>query len=257
MKIYIINLANATVRYQRIVKQLEHLGLAYERIEAVNGQQLSEEDIKKYCDINAVQSNPTWLTRGAIGCALSHWNVYQKMVIEDIDVALILEDDMTFMPNFPQILQEAEKQIKENEVMLLYFQSFKEIIFSNHHKATLYQNHEIVYPSNLDNIGAAGAYIISKNIAKQLAERLLPIRAAADTWHYFHKIGGFEQLRCVIPFGAVSSFAESTIDYIKKDNLLGRIKTFLTKHNILFADNLLRWRRKRIWEKLTKYSFKD
>lgn len=257
MKIYVINLASAAKRYERIDRQLRGLGLAYELFEAVNGSALSEQTMAELCSMDAVKSNPTWLTKGAIGCALSHWGACKKTVANEDEVALILEDDMILPPNFPEILAAVEKQIVDNEAILLYFQSFKEIVFSNQNKKNLLGKYELVYPMSLDNLGAAGAYIIKKSVAQKFVNQLIPIRAAADTWHYFHKIGIFETLRCVIPFAANSSFAESTIDYIKKDNVMGGVKSFLARHNILFINDLLIWRRKRIWKKLTKFSFAD
>lgn len=257
MKIYVINLASATGRYQRIENQLKALNLSYERFDAVNGGALGEVEMAALCSMEAVRSNPTWLTKGAIGCALSHWGVCKKMLADEQELALILEDDMILPPNFAEVLLSLEKQITDNEVILLYFQSFKEIIFSNQHKKKVLGKHELAYPMSLNSLGAAGAYIIKKSVARKFAEQLIPIRAAADTWHYFHEIGIFQTVRCVIPFAVTSSFAESTIDYIKKDNLAGRLKSFLATHNILFVRDLLKWRRKRIWQKLTKFSFTD
>lgn len=257
MKIYVVNLASATKRYQHIDSQLRNLGLAYELFEAVNGVALSALVMKELCSMEAVQSNPTWLTKGAIGCALSHWGICKKIVANEEEVALILEDDMILPPNFPEILAAIEKQITDNEVVLLYFQSFKEIIFSQQRKASLAGKHELAYPMSLNNLGASGAYVMKKSVAQKFANQLIPIRAAADTWHYFHQIGIFETLRCVIPFAANSSLAESTIDYIKKDNFVGKLKSFLAGHNILFINDLLVWRRRRIWQKLTKFSFTD
>jgi glycosyl transferase, family 25 len=257
MKIYIINLASATGRYQRMASQLNALNLPYERFDAVNGSALGEEEMEQFCSMEAVRSNPTWLTKGAIGCALSHWGVCKKMLADEQEVALILEDDMVLPPNFTEILLSIEKQIADNEVILLYFQSFKEVIFSTQHKKMVLGKYELAYPMSLNSLGAAGAYIIKKSVAQKFAQQLIPIRAAADTWHYFYEIGIFQTVRCVIPFVVVSSFAESTIDYIKKDNLVGKLKSFFAAHNILFVNDLLKWRRKRIWKKLTKFSFTD
>lgn len=257
MKIYVINLASAIERYRRIDRQLRELGLTYERFEAVNGLTLNESEMAQFCSMDAIRSNPTWLTKGAIGCALSHWRVYQKIVADDTDLTLVLEDDVILPPDFPQILHALESQIGDEEVISLYFQSFKEIVFSGQTKVPLIGKYELASPLSLDSLGSAGAYLLKKQTAQKLAQQLAPIRAAADTWHYFHKIGAFQSLRCVLPFAATSSLAESTIDYVKKDNFLGKLKSFLSRHNFFFFRDFLTWRRKRIWQKLTHYSFKD
>ncbi|MCU0389812.1 MAG: glycosyltransferase family 25 protein [Thermoflexibacter sp.] len=257
MEIFVINLKEAQDRMQLIDKQLKELGLSYQRFEAVRGSQLSEQEMSQWCNMNAVKSNPTWLTKGAIGCALSHWKVYNQIVAENIPIALILEDDMQLPPHLPFVLQEIEKQIKDNEVILLYFQSFTEIHFSALHKTALTHHHELCYPMDISRLGAAGAYIITQKVAQKLVKALFPITAAADTWHFFHHKKAFDTIRCVIPFAVTSSFAESTIDYIKKDNFLGKVKGFLSAYNIFFVKDFLAWNRKKIWKKLTNYSFKN
>lgn len=257
MKIYVINLAEATQRMNLMSSQLEALGLAYTRFEAIKGSTLTTEQISQWCNMNAIESNPTWLTRGAIGCALSHWSVYQQIVQDKSEVSLILEDDMLLPADFENILKAITEQIKDNEVILLYFQSFTEVKFSLQQKTTLYKNYELVYPMDISRLGAAGAYVITQQVAQRLAERIFPISAAADTWHFFHQRKGFDTLRCVLPFAVTSSLLESTIDYVKKDNLLGKIKYFATKYNLFFMSNLLKWNRKKIWKKLTKYSFSE
>lgn len=257
MKIYVINLAEATQRMSLMRNQLEALGLAFTRFDAVRGSTLTTEQISQWCNVNAIESNPTWLTRGAIGCALSHWRVYQQIVQDKSEVSLILEDDMLLPTDFGNILDAITQQIKDNEVILLYFQSFTEAKFSLQQKTTLYKNYELAYPMDISRLGAAGAYIITQQVAQRLAERIFPISAAADTWHFFHQRKGFDTLRCVLPFVVTSSFSESTIDYIQKDNLLGKIKHFSAKYNLLFINDLLKWNRKKIWKKLTKYSFSE
>ena len=48
------------------------------------------------------------MTKGEIGCALSHLKIYQKTVDEDIPYALILEDDTLFDTEFPKYLNDLE-----------------------------------------------------------------------------------------------------------------------------------------------------
>ena len=57
---------------------MENLNLSFEFFDAVNGKELTTEEIKLLCDTQALNDNPRWLNKRAIGCSLSHLFVYQK-----------------------------------------------------------------------------------------------------------------------------------------------------------------------------------
>ena len=46
------------------------------------------------------------LTAGALGCALGHRAIWQRVVDENLQRCLILEDDVEFSPKFPRLIQE-------------------------------------------------------------------------------------------------------------------------------------------------------
>lgn len=75
MKVFVINLARSTERRTSIEQHLSRLNLDYEIVEAVDGSQLSYSDIMR-------ETRPLnyALSCGEIGCALSHINIYRKMV---------------------------------------------------------------------------------------------------------------------------------------------------------------------------------
>ena len=109
MKIYVINLASSTQRMQAISEHLHSLGLAFERVEAVWGQDLSEREL---ADLYSPQANHQRfyrpLSAGEIGCYASHLNVWRAMVDECVPVALVLEDDMELDARMPALLQAME-----------------------------------------------------------------------------------------------------------------------------------------------------
>ena len=105
--IFVINLKRSEERRTRVQEALDSLGLAYEFIEAVDGNDFSDGEV---AEIQAGQSD--WskrlsagrpILRGEIGCALSHLKAYEKVVHENLDYACILEDDM--IVDQPRILQ--------------------------------------------------------------------------------------------------------------------------------------------------------
>ena len=92
--------------------QFNLLDLAYERVPAFHGLHgILNSDIllEKYNKevSEKVNSFGRPLTPGEIGCAISHHLCYKKIVDEDIDLAVIFEDDVWINPCFKKALNEA------------------------------------------------------------------------------------------------------------------------------------------------------
>jgi len=93
--IWVINLKRSIERRQHITRHLDGLGLDYELIEAVDGRELSPEELEQaYCSSAAIASIRRELTPGEIGWSLSHLRLYQRQVDERLDEVVILEDDV-------------------------------------------------------------------------------------------------------------------------------------------------------------------
>ena len=97
MKIFIINLLSSADRRERVKKVLEEKGIFnYEIIVAVDGRKMSAEQKRLAFDQEKALKRYGRVCRdGEIGCTLSHQKCYKKMIDEEIDAALILEDDVT------------------------------------------------------------------------------------------------------------------------------------------------------------------
>ena len=91
MHAYVINLARSTDRRAHITAELQRVGLDFEFISAVDGRTLDLSD--------STLIDPSLVSRcvfpaGTVGCALSHFHVYQKILEDGRDTALVLEDDV-------------------------------------------------------------------------------------------------------------------------------------------------------------------
>jgi len=87
IRFYIINLDRSTERLASITTHLKSLGIEFTRIAAIDGRELP--------DANAYPSRyfrP--LTKGELGCSLSHYKCWQQIVQDRIDYGVILEDDV-------------------------------------------------------------------------------------------------------------------------------------------------------------------
>ena len=105
MKIFVINLRSATEKRETMKNTLDQYTKDYIFFDAINGKQLKDSEYK----INLNWMNPwnnTHTTYGEVGCALSHYTLWKKMVDENIEQALILEDDIVINnPNFISIIE--------------------------------------------------------------------------------------------------------------------------------------------------------
>lgn len=116
--IYLINMAKSQDRYKRFKDSIQKSDLrpvGFTRIEGVNGK---AQDLKKLVSPqayqNIIKSEKTnyrryhyELTRGAVGCYLSHINVYKSVLKQETEYAIIFEDDVRLIK--PNILEEINK----------------------------------------------------------------------------------------------------------------------------------------------------
>ena len=107
--IYVINLDRATDRIRVLSKVLHDLGLPFTRIPAVDGNDLSEDDIHEHYDQAKATSYKYDLTNGEIGCYLSHKSVWEEIINSGQQSAVILEDDARPGNRFNEALTEVRK----------------------------------------------------------------------------------------------------------------------------------------------------
>jgi GR25 family glycosyltransferase involved in LPS biosynthesis len=73
------------------------LGIQFEFFDAIHGAALSQEE--------RLRINPTQnMSSGALGCYLSHIEIYRRMVEDHIPIALILEDDAVVLREVKELL---------------------------------------------------------------------------------------------------------------------------------------------------------
>lgn len=105
-KIFMINLKRRDERRIKMEQSFLELGLMVDTIPAFDGKDLNEDYFKEiglefltgYAD--PYHNRP--MTMGEIGCFLSHFYIWEKMVDEKLNEVLILEDDIRFEPYFKE-----------------------------------------------------------------------------------------------------------------------------------------------------------
>ena len=191
LPIFIINLDTDTKRWNYIKSQLDFLNSnTYQRISAVdmrkpNMSELYKDDRislytkftiqkKRRCDHKQIDRT------GAIGATLSHYKIWRKIIDENINMAIIMEDDMHIMTNFYDILQ-TEIETYNNEFDILNIGYLKQ------------------YFSDIDNSKfyfGAGCYIVTKEACELLCKYVFPIDTHVDA--YFFLLNHFGYIKMIM-----------------------------------------------------------
>jgi glycosyl transferase family 25 len=104
LPIFVINLERDVERRRHMTAVLGGLGLAAEFVTAVNGRQLAESDRAAFDRARSQRIYGVDMMDTEIACYLSHYRLYERIVRERIDAALIMEDDVHVEPILPRIV---------------------------------------------------------------------------------------------------------------------------------------------------------
>lgn len=104
-KTFVINLERSPERLRFMKEQFVQLAMAFEIQKAIDG---STYDFKDEFDeaLSRKHNGGRLMTQGEIGCALSHKKTLERVLAEDLDYALIMEDDVELSPQFKKILEQ-------------------------------------------------------------------------------------------------------------------------------------------------------
>src|SRR5690606_40402074 len=93
MRILLINLAKDVDRLAFSRQQSAQQGLTFERFEATNGRDLSQEEFDNFIALRPRNGKRQW-TRGKVGCFLSHSQAWKICAEGPDDWIAIVEDDL-------------------------------------------------------------------------------------------------------------------------------------------------------------------
>ena len=189
--IFVINLDTDTKRWEYIKYQLDYVkSNKYERVSAVDMRKPDMSNLykdnrislytkftiqkKHRCDHKQIDRT------GAIGCTLSHYNVWKKIIDNNISIAIIMEDDMHLMNNFYEGLQkELVKYNKEFDILNIgYFKNY----YSEVDNSKLYFG--------------TGCYIVTKEACETLCKYVFPIDTHVDA--YFFLLNQFGYIKMIM-----------------------------------------------------------
>ncbi|XP_069792380.1 procollagen galactosyltransferase 2-like [Narcine bancroftii] len=119
-EIFMINLKRRKDRRDRMLRTLYEQEIDVKIADAVDGKALNTSHLK----VLNVEMLPGYhdpysgriLTRGEIGCFLSHYYIWKEVVDQGLKKALVLEDDNRFKPHFRRKISKLMEDIEENQL---------------------------------------------------------------------------------------------------------------------------------------------
>lgn len=108
-QVFVISLERATERREHMKGLLSKLGFTATIISAVDGKNLRPDQRARYNSERARRIYGCEMSDNEIACYLSHLSIYSKMLEHRIDVALVLEDDISAVGDLKPIVEEVLK----------------------------------------------------------------------------------------------------------------------------------------------------
>ena len=183
MKSYLINLDKDAERLTFFKANFDRLGIAFERIPAVDGRTFSEEDYKSFMKDRPRNYNRTqtknWL-RGQMGCFLSHYTAWQKIAEGTDPFCAVFEDDIHVSDDLAKILSDSS-WIPEN-IDIIRLETSTNRIRLTANPIMSYMNRNLYGVKSTS--WCAGAYILNRKTAQRLVDLSAVYHEPADVILY-------------------------------------------------------------------------
>jgi glycosyl transferase family 25 len=243
MQAYVINLARSPDRRAHITAQLGKTQVNYKIVNAVDGRDLDLSDTR-VVDPAFAAANVTHL--GVVGCALSHLEVYRRILDDGLEIACILEDDVVLPKDLGILIDAITGHMRGAEVVLLNFQSPEPFRITKAGAAQLPSSRLLVHVVDEDQAESTGGYLITREACARMVKTVLPVRTVADSWALFHREGAIDRLRCVVPMPVVQSpVLRTTMSYHRPDSLYTSLREAIASSRLPILHQALAFRRRR------------
>ena len=205
-QVYVISLARAKERRENMRRRLDALGMPYEIVDAVDGATLNLEDYAHRLRQNECRVKHGYeLTRGEIGCYLSHHNLWKRIAEGENEHALILEDDAVWDDDFAEVVGELLRCEWHWEAVLLSADKPRPI---DAVLCSLPGGRKLVRYKR--RAWTAAAYLLSRSGAAKLRDYGEKINAVVDCVYFEYWKNGVA-FYCVHPPAAGQSGEETTL----------------------------------------------
>lgn len=241
-KIFIINLDRSRERWQHVQEQLAPWPeLPVERVAATDGYALPEDEVNRY------YSEPLnrriyhkLLKPGEKGGFISHIRCWQQILAEDLDFALVLEDDFVVLENPPALLQAIQALDEPWHLLKLAMPNNQQAVVRRrslgHFELVHYKKNPI----------SAVAQAVSREGARLLLEKEWPFGRPVDvsmqyTWQLGFRAMGLQPLAFRPAFTFESNIAGKDNKQIDRP-LFFRLRLQFLWRNFLYNLRTYGWR---------------
>lgn len=223
MHVFIINLEEDVAKKERIEKECKLHGLHFDIIRAVNGKKLTDVELNETVKC----FDKGYLTKGEIGCALSHKAVYQRIVEGGMDMALVLEDDAKLGGDINYIIERIEAIANPNKKQAFLLQKCKRVFINREIDiGNEYLFHESYGPK------CTHGYVITKAAAEAILRINTPVTMVADNWLTFY-------FNSMLKTYALNGNVVTSHDVNKEHSSIEKERTALTKEQSIYRDKII------------------
>ena len=159
---------------------LRHLGIEYEFVNEGEDETIVKMYLEKYLQ-NGQEEMLRKVPRSL--CTISHFLAYERVVSDNLEGALILEDDIIldkkFVSLFNQSIEEYRKVYHNQKILISYEDSPLWFVPRSQR-----EKGRMLYPGYRDRL--SGAYFVNRNAANVIIKRLQSKKCdrAIDLFHY-------------------------------------------------------------------------
>ena len=178
LELYLINLEDRKNRFEitnNLLKDYNFNNVI--RYPAIIGKNISKEELIKIIEPSAIKSildnyrtKHYELSYGAVGCYLSHVNIWKKLEFDNLDYTIIFEDDTQPNFNFFELQEIIKNYVPNDWDILLLGGRYNKCKYINDYVRKIYSFYE------------THAYIINKKGAVKLLSKTFPIKKQIDSW---------------------------------------------------------------------------
>lgn len=220
IKIFVVSLKKDKTRRAFVTKQMAKMGIPFEFFDAIDGENLSTKQKLRVQNKN--------LSTSEIGCALSHADIYAKILHDKIERAIVLEDDGILNDDFKSMIDEKilEKS-EENFIMLYHLHGYS-------HWWTPYKNlfagYSLVKPVFTPK--STAGYYLTVPAAQKLYDATRTIQTVADYPINLQDVN----VKCVVPrIVEHPSLEDSSIAQSREISIGALFRKIMSRHTRLYC----------------------
>lgn len=168
LPIYVISLKAFESRRRAMTRRMAEIGLEFSFIDAVRGADIPDAQRKTLVSSQRRRHLGAPFSDGALGCLMSHRAAWERMRDDNVDAALILEDDAEMAPTVLNVLPRIAALKGRFDLINLHHTSGRPLV----DVARLSPTHALSI-TRYAGIGAIG-YVVSREAAAHLLTVSIP-----------------------------------------------------------------------------------